>query len=559
MFHRDAAVNGFIRMTSLERRIFDTVLAVTLQPEAPQGTIVRVAGGWVRDKILGHESHDIDLVVNNMKGQAFAEAVNRYLSEQGVNVAKIGIILANPAQSKHLDTVTFKIHGQKVDVNNLRTEVYNPMNRIPVVTFGTPLQDAMRRDLTINTLFYNINNDTVEDWSGQGLQDLKVGVIRTPMDPMQTIKDDPLRVLRAIRFAGRFGYSVSPDLATAARHPQTRYRLHHLVSRERCGIEVEKMLTQSNPVRSFRLMVEFGLYSIVFKPPQEVVIDPELKRFPFFPVGIQQLTWQELGSASLELMQGTQKVLIKTGLSSPVRNKDVLLAAFLAPLFGYADMTVKRAFRNTTQRGLPFRIIRSLKLSNNTGNTVMCILTSARDFIGISHTWLQLLEKQVTLRQTGETKQPPRAESATTITTGSIAPLAPKFELEVLEEKNIPRDLRLRIGHCLRHAEAYWKQALELADVMARHFHAFILERYLPSHLLREWIRYSGLIGCYRWKPLMGGNQIRSELRLNGKLIGECIAEQIVWRLLHPRGSIADGREYITQWARKLLQRRQGT
>jgi tRNA nucleotidyltransferase (CCA-adding enzyme) len=75
---------------------------------------------------------------------------------------------------------------------------------VPDVKIGTPLEDALRRDLTINSLFYNINKKEVEDFTGKGIEDLKHGIIRTPLDPLQTFLDDPLRILRTIRFATRF-------------------------------------------------------------------------------------------------------------------------------------------------------------------------------------------------------------------------------------------------------------------------------------------------------------------------------------------------------------------
>ncbi len=81
---------------------------------------------------------------------------------------------------------------------------------------GTPAEDASRRDLTINAMFYNINTDTIEDFCGTSLVDLQEGIVRTPCPPLQTFLDDPLRVLRAVRFAGRFQFRLCPELCAAA-------------------------------------------------------------------------------------------------------------------------------------------------------------------------------------------------------------------------------------------------------------------------------------------------------------------------------------------------------
>lgn len=87
---------------------------------------------------------------------------------------------------------------------------------------GTPLDDALRRDLTINALFYNVASQTVEDLTGKGLDDLEARIARTPLPPKQTFSDDPLRVLRTIRFAGRFQLRVEESAAEAARDKEVQ-------------------------------------------------------------------------------------------------------------------------------------------------------------------------------------------------------------------------------------------------------------------------------------------------------------------------------------------------
>jgi hypothetical protein len=130
------------------------------------------------------------------------------------------------------------------------------------------LQDAERRDFTINSLFYNVSASCVEDWTGRGADDLRAGVLRTPLPPVTTFLDDPLRVLRALRFASRFGFAMVPELTAAARDGAVRAALAAKVSRERVGNETESMLAGGRPVAALRTLHAAGLTSVVFAVPQ---------------------------------------------------------------------------------------------------------------------------------------------------------------------------------------------------------------------------------------------------------------------------------------------------
>ncbi|KXZ51705.1 hypothetical protein GPECTOR_11g154 [Gonium pectorale] len=208
-------VRETISLTPGERELFDTLLAASRH--AGSSTVMRCAGGWVRDKLLGRGSDDIDIALDDMLGKDFAELVNDYLKAQGREARNTAVIQSNPDQSKHLETARMRIGEVWIDLVNLRSETYAADSRIPTMTFGTAEQDALRRDFTINALFYNITaGGVVEDLTGRGLQDLRDGLIRTPLPPMETFLDDPLRVLRAVRFGTRFGFRLHPDILEAA-------------------------------------------------------------------------------------------------------------------------------------------------------------------------------------------------------------------------------------------------------------------------------------------------------------------------------------------------------
>jgi len=144
-----------IELTSDEKRLFEVLLDIVHENELT--TTLRVAGGWVRDKLLHRPNHDIDIALDNMMGLQFATLANAYLEKHSMEHKEIAVIQANPEQSKHLETARIKLLGFEIDLVNLRSECYAESSRIPTIALGTPLEDAQRRDLTINALFYNIN------------------------------------------------------------------------------------------------------------------------------------------------------------------------------------------------------------------------------------------------------------------------------------------------------------------------------------------------------------------------------------------------------------------
>ncbi|KAJ3789687.1 hypothetical protein GGU10DRAFT_283680, partial [Lentinula aff. detonsa] len=236
-----------------------------LQAEKGISTTCRIAGGWVRDKLLGSQSNDLDIALSDIMGLAFAEHLAEFSKSQGIEVGTIGKIALNPDQSKHLETATFKMFGLEIDLVNLRSEEYASNSRIPSgVTFGTPLQDALRRDMTINALFYNVHTRTVEDFTEKGLDDLRDGIIRTPLPPRETFLDDPLRIIRCIRFASRFGFQFVPELEKAVKDPEIQEALVSKVARERAGMELSKMMKGRDPNHAVSLIHELSLFDSIF-------------------------------------------------------------------------------------------------------------------------------------------------------------------------------------------------------------------------------------------------------------------------------------------------------
>lgn len=213
---------------------------------------------------------DIDIMIDNMSGKQFAEHVIRYLREvKGLSQKDAGIVKPSEEKSKHLETAVLNLFGQSIDFVQARSEIYSD-SRIPTTKESTAQEDALRRDFNLNTLFFNINENRLEDFTGKGIQDLKEGILRTPLSAKQTFIDDPLRVLRAIRFAAQFGFSLDPEIVKAVQDPEVKEAFKNKLSRERIEIELRKALSGPNPVLAAKLIKELGLREDIFKMPESL-------------------------------------------------------------------------------------------------------------------------------------------------------------------------------------------------------------------------------------------------------------------------------------------------
>ncbi|KAL0013733.1 hypothetical protein SO802_000802 [Lithocarpus litseifolius] len=149
-----------------------------------------------------------------------------------------------------------------IDFVNLRSEEYSDNSRIPTKNWM-----HTKGDLTINSLFYNINTDSVEDVTKRGIADLKSGKIVTPLPPKTTFLDDPLRVLRAIRFGARFGFLLDEELKEAASCDEVKDALAAKISREGIGVEIDLMLSGNQPAKAMTYICDLMLFWIVFTLP----------------------------------------------------------------------------------------------------------------------------------------------------------------------------------------------------------------------------------------------------------------------------------------------------
>ena len=208
-----------------------------------------VIGGFVRDYYLRRPSNDIDVVVIG-SGIEAAEALGREVH------TKVSVF-------KTFGTAMLRCDGWEIEFVGARKESYSRDSRKPVVEAGTIEDDQRRRDFTINALAWSLNDATfgelVDPFDGMG--DMERLIIRTPCDPDVTFDDDPLRMLRAVRFASQLGFDIYPDTFDAIQRNAHRIEI---VSKERIITEINKIVLSPRPSIGFELLEMTGLLKLVF-------------------------------------------------------------------------------------------------------------------------------------------------------------------------------------------------------------------------------------------------------------------------------------------------------
>lgn len=212
---------------------------------------------------MGYEIKDLDLAIDLPNGGVkFA----RWLQKKRLTIG-------HPIYFLKFGTAKLRLRrfpDDEIEMVQTRREQYTKeTSRCPEVCFGSIEDDCYRRDFTVNSLYYDITRRKMVDITGLGIPDMQAGLLRTPLDPDATFNDDPVRILRGLRFANRFGWKIDP--------PSLQAMLSHIdrltiVSRERCHSELCKMLNGPDPVQMMQTLKDTGALAIMI-PEMAPVID----------------------------------------------------------------------------------------------------------------------------------------------------------------------------------------------------------------------------------------------------------------------------------------------
>ncbi|KAG6751101.1 hypothetical protein POTOM_045619 [Populus tomentosa] len=530
-------VKDKIELNEVEKQIFDR-LVNTLR-HFNLNTELRVAGGWVRDKLLGKECYDIDIAIDNMLGSEFVDKVREYLLSTGEEAHGVGVIPRNPDQSKHLETARMRLLDLWIDFVNLRSEDYSENSRIPTMTFGTAKEDAYRRDLTINSLFYNINTGSVEDLTGRGIKDLKSGKIVTPLPPKDTFLDDPLRVLRAIRFGARFGFVLEEELTEAAACDDVKNALKAKISKERIGTEVifipytvllgnsysllalflsvlvqiDLMISGNQPVKAMTYIADLTLFWVVFNlhPKVEPTVSEECQGLC---VAYLDAAWNLIHLIGGSSFTGEQRRLC-------------LYAALFLP------------FRNTIykdEKGKKVPVVNyifrdSLKQKASDPETVIKIHRSLEKFLTL-----------IPLLTSNDDTQPAEVDMGMEL-----------FDVPITSK------LRVATGFLLREVKEFWRVGLLISTMLypsdvdsTQDFleKKFELDRRKDLFKAAEdAIVNLGLEKVWDLKPLVNGKDIMTVLQLKsgGPVVKEWQQKLFAWQFAHPAGTVEECLDWMKE------------
>lgn len=233
------------------KHLIDQPIYQTIGEAADEfGAKAYIIGGFVRDLILERPSKDMDIVVEG-SGIEFAQFLSKKLDGTPVSFFK------------NFGTAMFNYNGLEIEIVGARKESYRYESRKPLVENGTLSEDQERRDFSVNAISIGLNKpefgEIIDPFGG--LQDLKDGILITPKEPEQTYSDDPLRMMRAIRFATQLGFRIEDKSFEAIKTQKDRIGI---VSKERITDELNKIVLAKRPSTGFKLLFTTGLLHHIF-------------------------------------------------------------------------------------------------------------------------------------------------------------------------------------------------------------------------------------------------------------------------------------------------------
>lgn len=459
-----------ISLSEKEEQIF-SLLKDCCQHYQLNDVTLRIAGGWVRDKILGLTSEDCDIAIDTMMGEKFALIFLEFLKYRGIPTSSYGVIHANPTKSKHLETATLSLLGYPLDFVNLRSEEYTSSSRIPnQISFGTPYQDAMRRDFTVNSLFLNLNTSLLEDWTRFGFEDLEDGLMRTPLPAEQTLIDDPLRILRGIRFATRFAFRLHSDFQRTVTDSSLISKLFmEKISRERVGDEISKILEDNrHSLQGMEMIRDLGIMGLIFRVPcstSESCPPPSQSSQPPSIDYLSRLV-EILDDPKSKRLDLEEKKIILLGNSMLHYHSDVVI-----------DKSGKKEY-------YPRMICRDgLKFTNALTNDLTKVLKGCQE-------WIEIIEQYVVV--VGHNHDHNHGHN---------------------------NNHKLEIGRIIRKIGKHWTLSLYLASIISKSMNNKFLFDFEKK------IKKMGLENCYQWPHILNGDEIISVIGTNkGPKCGELLS-----------------------------------
>ncbi|MFK7809377.1 MAG: CCA tRNA nucleotidyltransferase [Saprospiraceae bacterium] len=230
-----------------ERKIFTIIEDVARELNTP----AYVVGGYVRDRLLARHSKDLDIVCIGSGIKLAQEVAARLRPRPRVTVYQ------------RFGTAMIRYKSQEIEFVGARKESYRHDSRKPTIEEGSLEDDQNRRDFTINALAVSLNErnfgEIIDPFNG--LQHLEEKRIKTPLEPGKTFSDDPLRMMRGIRFANQLGFKIEEETLNSISKYRNRI---HIISKERINIELEKIMRCDRPSLGFKLLFKTGLLQIIF-------------------------------------------------------------------------------------------------------------------------------------------------------------------------------------------------------------------------------------------------------------------------------------------------------
>lgn len=349
--NRNLLENGEL-LTPFEKQIIN-LIRLACDSYSPVKIVARIVGGWVRDKLLGSQSDDIDFSIEGIDGLSFANRVGEVASREEFPHLKVH---GNPEQSAHIGSAKVYLNPDfYIDICGLRWDQYSENSRIPVITVGTPEQDALRRDFTINAVFFNINDFKVEDFCN-GAFDIQNHIIRTPQPSRQSFLDDPLRILRAFRFGARYNFNLADDIIPSALDEATHNEYASKITAERANAEMTKALEGSRPELYVKWISESNMFDLLFDRNHSYNIDPEqaILRVSFIS-----------SIVSPDMLEDSKKDFLI-----------LILCAIFQPLISFPKIKPNPK-KSQEIEAIKYAIIREVKYQNEIGDAVFNFLYGA--------------------------------------------------------------------------------------------------------------------------------------------------------------------------------------